>query len=117
MPENYSIDPLKLTPGTVIAVRYALYKHFAIISDCLDNGMPKLISISYRNSSVQEESWYDVVANRPIEVSNIEGIYPKDIVLACAKDCLKKTSDITCSPLIVSTSQDTLTACQLKVYR
>ena len=34
-----------------------MYKHFAIVSDRTNNGMPNLISLSYRTSRVQEEPW------------------------------------------------------------
>ena len=55
------IEPSLLEPGTVIAVRYTMYKHFAIVSDRISNGMPNLISLSYRTSGVQEEPWDIVV--------------------------------------------------------
>ena len=84
MPTN-SLKPPALTPGQVIAIRHPLFKHFAIVSDCFDNDTPRLISLSYRKSSVQEERWQDVVGNRQFEISNIEGHYSREIILARAR--------------------------------
>lgn len=85
---HHEIKPSLLEPGTVIAVRYTLYKHFAIVSDRTNNGMPNLISLSYRTSRVQEEPWNIVVGNRCIEQSFIKGNYPKDIILSRARSCI-----------------------------
>lgn len=89
--DNGSLN--ELTPGKVIAIRYTLYKHFAIVSDCFDNnnGMPKLISLSYRSSAVQEESWHDVVRGKPIEETNIKGNYTQDVILARARSCIDRS--------------------------
>lgn len=87
---HYNIEPNQLDPGTVIAVRYNMYKHFAIVSDRINNGMPNLISLSYRTSGVQEEPWRLVVGNRNIELSCIKGDYPKEAVLSRARNCIDK---------------------------
>lgn len=81
----YEINPTQLIPGTVIAVRYPMYKHFAIVSDRISYGMPCLISLSYRANGVEEESWDTVVGNHAIEPCSIKGDYPKEIVLSRAR--------------------------------
>ncbi len=88
MPTSNYIHLNKLKPGKVIAIRYSLYNHFAIISDVFENGMPKLISLSFRTSAVQEESWHKVVGNHLVEESNIRGNYTKDTILARARSCI-----------------------------
>lgn len=90
MRKNNCINLIELKPGKVIAIQYSLYKHFAIISDCFDNGMPKLISLSYHASGVQEESWHDVVGDREFKESYIKGNYTKETILARARSCLGK---------------------------
>lgn len=78
------------TPGTVVSIRYPMYKHFAIISDRVSNNMPMLLSLSYRRNGIKEESWSTVVGGRPIERSNIQGTYPMDIVVQRARSCIDK---------------------------
>lgn len=86
---NNAINLSELTPGKVIAIRYPLYKHFAIISDCLGkDNMPNLISLSYRNSSVQEETWHKVVGAKPVEESSIKGNYTQTTILTRARSCI-----------------------------
>lgn len=85
-----TIKPNLLEAGTVIAIRYTMYKHFAIVSDRLINGIPNLISLSYRTSKVQEEPWDIVVGNRSIEQSFIKGDYSKEVVLSRARSCIDK---------------------------
>lgn len=84
----------QLTPGTVIAVRYSMYKHFAIVSDNREDnkidGMPNLISLSYRTHGVQEEPWHTVVGNRNIEKSNIQGSCPTELVLSRAREFIDR---------------------------
>jgi len=84
------IKPSLLEPGTVIAIRYAMYKHFAIVSDRISHGMPKLISLSYRTKGIHEEPWHVVAGKRRIETSLIKGSYPKEVVLSRARDCMNK---------------------------
>ena len=86
----------QLSPGSVIAVRYPMYKHFAIVSDnhIGTNGnkdMPNLISLSYRTQGVQEESWDTVVGNRSIEKSLIQGNDSTNIILSRARSCIGKS--------------------------
>ncbi|MFK7815583.1 MAG: lecithin retinol acyltransferase family protein [Gammaproteobacteria bacterium] len=90
MPKKNCINLSDLKPGKVIAIQYSLYKHFAIISDCFDNGMPKLISLSFHTSGVQEETWHNVVGDHPIEESYIKGNYTKEVILARARSCFSK---------------------------
>ena len=80
----------QLVPGTVIAIRYPLYKHFAIISDRIYDDLPMLISLSYRTNSVEEEPWPIVTGGRTVEPSNIKGAYSKEIVLSRARNCIDK---------------------------
>ena len=74
-----------LSPGSVISVRYSLYKHFAIVSDSFTDGKPNLISLSHRSGGVLEEPWSTAVGNRPFELSSIQGNKSSDTVLACAR--------------------------------
>ena len=74
-----------LAAGSIISVRYPLYKHFAIVSDCSTNGKPDLISLSYRTGSVLEEPWDLVVGNKTYECSPIKGADPADIVIRRAR--------------------------------
>jgi hypothetical protein len=87
---NDYIDPKLLTPGTVIAIRYLMYKHFAIVSDRKTNNMPNLISLSYRSKGVLEESWQTVVGDRAVEQSSIMGNYSNENVLSNARRCINK---------------------------
>lgn len=82
---HYDINPTQLIPGTVIAIRYPMYKHFAIVSDRISNDMPYLISLSFRKNGVEEESWDTVVGNHTVEPSCIKGDYPKEIILTRAR--------------------------------
>jgi hypothetical protein len=88
------LDDSQLTPGSVIAVRYTMYKHFAIVSDkhSEDNGkyMPNLISLSYRAHGVKAEPSETVVGNRNIEKSLIQGNDSTDMVLSRARSCIGK---------------------------
>lgn len=74
-----------LEAGSVVSIRYPLYKHFAIVSDCSTNGKPNLISLSYRTAGVLEEPWDIVVGNRPYECSQIIGVDSADVVLKRAR--------------------------------
>ena len=89
---NFDTHPHKLAPGTVIAVCYPMYKHFAIVSDRIDkvNRLPKLISLSYRTGKVEEEPWQTVVSDKSIKKSSIHGKLSKQVVLARARDCIDK---------------------------
>ena len=84
---------ISLLPGDVIAVRYPMYKHFAIVSDQEDtfHGVttPNLISLSYRTGTVQEESWHIVVGNKAVEKSTISGNKPSRSVLSRARTCMQ----------------------------
>ena len=90
MRKNDAIDPKQLTPGTVIAIRYPLYKHFAIVSDRNIDKLPQLISLSNRNKGVREESWQTVVENRTIERSSINGSLSMEEILSNARSCINK---------------------------
>lgn len=85
--------PNDLTPGTVIAIRYSMYKHFAIVSDqCSeinDSELPNLISLSYRTGTVQEEPWHVVVGDKLVEKSLISGTNSLHDVLARARECIQ----------------------------
>lgn len=81
-----------LSPGSVISIRYPLYKHFAIVSDCSIDGKPSLISLSSRTGGVLEESWNTVVDKYPIELSSLRGDDTTEIVLKRARSYLN--SDI-----------------------
>jgi len=87
-----NIKSHQLAPGTVIAVRYPMYKHFAIVSEAYiqnDRGYrPKLISLSYRTGGVQEEPWESVVGNQDIEVSPIQGKLTTEQILSRARSCI-----------------------------
>lgn len=72
---------IKYSPGSVLSIRYPLYKHFAIVSDQSTNGKPNLISLSYRTGTVCEEAWDTVVDGRPIEPSSIMGNYSSELIL------------------------------------
>ena len=81
-----------LTPGSVIAVRYPMYKHFAIVSDKNDDeDMPNLISLSYRNHGVKEESWNTVVGSHNFETSLIQGSDSTKVVLSRARSCIGRS--------------------------
>ncbi|MGH1537604.1 MAG: lecithin retinol acyltransferase family protein [Gammaproteobacteria bacterium] len=86
MRSNINLDTL--IPGTVIAIRYTMYKHFAIVSDRICEDMPMLISLSYRTNGVEEEPWSTVVSSHAIEKSSIQGDYPTEIVLSRARSCI-----------------------------
>ena len=85
--------PNDLIPGTVIAIRYPMYKHFAIVSDqCSEtNGsaLPNLISLSYRTGTVQEEPWHEVAGDKSVEKSLISGTTSLHEVLARARECIQ----------------------------
>lgn len=90
MPNNTQIK--QLTPGSVIAVRYSMYKHFAIVSDKYNSdGLPYLISLSYRTRGVQEEPWDTVVGNRNFEKSLIQGNDSTKTILSRARSCTGKS--------------------------
>ncbi|QMU60565.1 MAG: hypothetical protein GKR92_02180 [Gammaproteobacteria bacterium] len=84
------INPTQLIPGTVIAIRYPMYKHLAIVSDHIMNGMPNLISLSFRTNGAEEEPWSTVVGNHTVEQSYIQGHHPKEIVLLRARSYINK---------------------------
>lgn len=83
MDTNQTKHPL--VAGSVISVRYPLYKHFAIVSDSSTNGKPNLISLSYRTAGVLEEPWELVVGNRHYECSQIKGADTANVVLKRAR--------------------------------
>ena len=87
---HYHINPILLVPGTVIAIRYPMYKHLAIVSDRISNGMPYLISLSFRKNGVEEETWNTVVGSHAIEPCSINGDYPKEIVLLRARSYINR---------------------------
>ena len=86
---SIEFDHMQLTPGTVIAIRHPMYKHFAIVSDRYDsnssNNLPNLISLSYRTHGVQEEAWETVVGKHNIEKSFIKGNYSSQQILSRAR--------------------------------
>ncbi len=79
-----------LLPGSVISIRYSLYKHFAIVSDCFVDGKPNLISLSHRTGCVLEEPWNTVVGKRPVELSRIQGTESASTVLMCARSFISR---------------------------
>lgn len=79
-----------LPPGSVISIRYSLYKHFAIVSDCFVDGKPNLISLSHRTGRVLEESWDTVVGKQPIELSRIQGTESASAVLTHARSFISR---------------------------
>lgn len=87
---NSNINLNQLIPGTVISIRYSMYKHFAIISDRIHEDMPMLISLSYRTNGVEEEPWSDVVSNHTVEESSIQGEYSTEVVLSRARNCINQ---------------------------
>ncbi|MEM7401783.1 MAG: lecithin retinol acyltransferase family protein [Pseudomonadota bacterium] len=92
-PNSKRMLPGKLLPGDIVAVRYPMYKHLAIVSDQLStfNGQtfPNLISLSYRTGTVQEEPWHSVVGNKVVERSTISGNKSSRSVLSRARTCMQ----------------------------
>lgn len=82
-----------LQAGDVIAIRYPLYKHFAIVSDqnneFLGINYPNLISLSNRTGTVLEESWHLVVGNKPVEKTRISGNEPRQVILNRAREAIE----------------------------
>ena len=91
---NVDLNPTTLVPGTIIAVKYPMYKHFAIVSDrnYVKNSayMPMLISLSHRTGTVKEEPWDIVVGDKSIELSSIAGQYSSSQVLSRARICMNQ---------------------------
>ena len=89
---NVDLNLTTLAPGTIIAVRYSMYKHFAIVSDRLDvkntKLLPMLISLSHRTGIIKEEPWNTVVGDKCIELSSISGQYSSSQVLSRARKCM-----------------------------
>lgn len=56
----------------VAIVHMGLYQHWALLSDRVRGGKPMLISNTWRNGTVKEESWDQVVGNRHFELRNIQ---------------------------------------------
>lgn len=92
-PNHKRLLPCNLSPGDVVAIRYPMYKHLAIVSDqqSTSNGetLPNLISLSYRTGTVKEEPWHAVVGNKVVEKSAISGNKSPRSVLSRARTCMQ----------------------------
>ncbi len=91
--KSKSVTPSSLHAGDVIAIRYSLYKHFAIVSDqhskYLGTSYPNLISLSYRTGTVLEEPWHKVVGQNLVEKSNISGTDSQYAILQRARNSIQ----------------------------
>lgn len=74
----------------IVAVHMGLYKHWAILSDRFTNGKPMLISNTFRNGTVREEPWADVVGDRPYKVHSLPSNVPVELVYAKARNAINK---------------------------
>jgi len=74
----------------VVIVYMGLYKHWALMSDRTRDGKPMLISNTWRNGTVREESWDQVVGNRKFEVHNIGTSTSPSLILANARSCINR---------------------------
>ena len=74
----------------VVIVYMGLYKHWALMSDRTRDGKPMLISNTWRNGTVKEESWDQVVGNRKFEVHSIEISTAPSLILAKARSCINR---------------------------
>ncbi len=85
---DYQPDERRFVPGTVVEVRFSLYKHYAIASDRGSPRRPTLIGLSQRTGRVAEEPWSAVARGRDVHASNIRGALPGWLVVARARACI-----------------------------
>ena len=71
-------------------VHMGLYQHWALLSDRIRDGKPMLISNTWRNGTVKEESWDQVVGNRNVELHNIQINASPSLIIARARSCIDR---------------------------
>ena len=74
-----------LLPGTIVAVNFGLYEHVGIVTDQFHDGMPMVISNSYRKGGVFEEPWNDFTCHQEVIVRDYPGRLSADSVLIRAR--------------------------------
>lgn len=67
-----------------------MYEHWALVSDNFSGGKPMLISNTWRNGTVREESWDQVVGNRHVELHNIQINTSPSLILSRARGCIDR---------------------------
>ncbi|WP_444938933.1 hypothetical protein [Microbulbifer sp. JMSA002] len=60
------------------------------MSDRARDGKPMLISNTWRNGTVKEESWDQIVGNWKFEVHDIEIVTAPSLILAKARSCINR---------------------------
>lgn len=77
--------------GQIIKIRYSLYIHYAVISDCIGpDGYPMVIDNSAATGTITERSWSEATKDRPVTLSDLKSEFSPQEVLACAKSMLGK---------------------------
>ncbi len=74
-----------LPPGTTISVKFGFYKHYGLVSEKNINGVPMIISNSFRRKGVYAEPWEDLTCNRKIEIRGFPGQLDPHLVLSRAR--------------------------------
>ena len=69
----------------IAIVHMGLYQHWALLSDKTKDGKPMLISNTWRNGTVMEEPWDQVIGNRRYELHNIHTTLSPSLILARAR--------------------------------
>lgn len=72
---------MSLIPGTVVTIDYGFYKHVGLITDRTMNGMPMIISNSFRKGGVFEESWEEFSCGKKTKISGYPGsLFPHEVL-------------------------------------
>lgn len=74
----------------IVIVYMGVYEHWALVSDKFSDGKPMLISNSWRNGTVREESWDQVVGNKPYKVHKIQSTKPVEYILSRARSAISR---------------------------
>ncbi|MBL1294165.1 MAG: lecithin retinol acyltransferase family protein [Thiotrichales bacterium] len=72
----------------IVIVYMGLYEHWALVSDKFSGGKPMLISNTWRNGTVQEESWDQVVGSKPFKLHQVRTTTQAGFVLARARSAI-----------------------------
>ena len=70
----------------IVIVYMGLYEHWALLSDKVSGGKPMLISNTWRNGTVKEEAWDQVVGGRPYKIHAVKPSSPAHVILTKARN-------------------------------
>jgi len=77
--------------GDIVVTNFSNYQHWSLVTDKMCNkGKPKLISVTNRNGTVQEETWDEVTQGRHTYVTKLKIERPLHEVLQNARAQINK---------------------------